>query len=1498
MKNIFLFAFLFLTFLSRAEAGCTGGLKSDDRYFGAGFQWYNSIHYQWLCDTIEEASAACHAFEASLGVSNTCISSTEVPIVSGGWTWATPTKSYLYGWYYGPKGAELYKNAGRPKCDKTCAGDPVNISTGNKYEIKSEYRGSGVFPIDFTWTYNSQGVAQEVPSRPGTEIGRNRSHTYSRKVVYSSLTNYVMAYVTRPNGGAVKFDWNPSQSVWVATNDHKGMLVSSTSGSTITGWEYVSESGGKEVFDGEGKLLEIYNESGFKQVIGYDTNGRLSTVTDPNGRSMVFQYASINDKKFSAVNLPDGTSIGFVYENGFDLNRVNYPDGKYIQYLYNESGYVANGARQGSLTGVVDENLNRYSSTTYDSLTRATSTYLAGGVDRFSMTYQTASVGIGIYSSQTSAVMPGGATRQLNSQVRNGQVLPSNLTEGCTNCSTMAESYTFDNNGNLDVYSKNGVTTDYDFDSYGLLTQVTEAANDTTGNKRTTQATWDTAKRKVLEERVYDAAGVLKYKQNFAYNSRNQILTESRTDVTSGSVRATTYIYCESTDVANGTCPYVGLLKSVNRERTDVSDLTTYTYRMSDEATCTASPTTCPYRKGDLWKETNALGQTFEILKYDGSGRVLSEKDINGVVSDYEYDSRGRVTAVKVRGANNSSESDDRITRTEYWPNGLVRKITAPNGSFTSYTYDAAQRLTMIQDNEGNRQEYTLNNLGATLTNETKTLSGTLKKKTSFAYDALGRMLSVTDAYNQQTAFSYDSDDRVDIVTDAFGRKRDNDYDVLGRLRKILKDKDGIAAETKFGVSALDQTIKVTDPKKLDTNYTSNGFGERLVLQSPDTGITSYTYDGAGNVASETNANGKVTSYTYDALNRLTFIDYEEASSGPSLDVTYLYDVPQSGCVTGETFVKGRISKRTDGSGNTVYCYNRFGDLVRLVQTINGKVFTLTWVYSASGQMNQMIYPDGLAINYGYDSSGRMLSVGYDTGSGVQSILSGVSYHPFGPASGWTFGNGRTLTFGLDLNYNPISVVDSTTGGIGYKYSFDALGNMTELRDENDQLLRSYEYDRLNRLEKVKNPVGVPFWSFSYDKTGNRSSIVTAVAPIDENPGGPDWNFVTNNYVYPSSNHKLSSNGVEPRQYDAAGNTTQIGSSSQPGGVRLTFAYDNSNRLSTVDTVVGSVAYTYNGAGQRVRRLLNGINEYHVYLGSQLIGVFDNSGSSVQRVIWMGDTPVGLVIGNGLSAKMYYVEADILDTPRVVIDPVRNVAVWKWDLEAEPFGNSHPNTDPDMDGTQFSLDMRFPGQMFDSFSGHISNYYRDFDPSTGRYLQSDPIGLAGGMSTYAYAESDPMQFIDPFGLAKGGGARRGHGGTPQYVDAIATLEAMALIRQIRQNYDPNFTFVTVGRGGGYRRTDVQTLKQIIRAWREYRCPTRDGSDRQALMELLRSETRQGNGVPKDGPTLNNRQADTFLNWARELGVRASDHRGPAEAAHWGGRPHIHINDGTHYWVSP
>jgi RHS repeat-associated protein len=152
----------------------------------------------------------------------------------------------------------------------------------------------------------------------------------------------------------------------------------------------------------------------------------------------------------------------------------------------------------------------------------------------------------------------------------------------------------------------------------------------------------------------------------------------------------------------------------------------------------------------------------------------------------------------------------------------------------------------------------------------------------------------------------------------------------------------------------------------------------------------------------------------------------------------------------------------------------------------------------------------------------------------------------------------------------------------------------------------------------------------------------------------------------------------------------------------------------------------------------------------QLLGQYDNAGQPIQQYLWLEGQPVGVLLpqqeGQPFNQRLKYVQSDALGSPRAIIDPTRNLAIWRWDETKETFGDHAPNTDPDNDGTHVQFDLRFPGQRYDAASGLHYNYFRDYDPAVGRYTQSDPIGLAGGINTFAYAGGRPTGAIDPRGL--------------------------------------------------------------------------------------------------------------------------------------------------------
>ncbi|RBJ78911.1 type IV secretion protein Rhs, partial [Xanthomonas oryzae pv. oryzae] len=324
------------------------------------------------------------------------------------------------------------------------------------------------------------------------------------------------------------------------------------------------------------------------------------------------------------------------------------------------------------------------------------------------------------------------------------------------------------------------------------------------------------------------------------------------------------------------------------------------------------------------------------------------------------------------------------------------------------------------------------------------------------------------------------------------------------------------------------------------------------------------------------------------------------------------------------------------------------------------------------------------------------------------------------------YGNGRTLARQYDLDYRPRAIQDTRPGGLEVGFGFDPAGNLTALTPAGNTTPEiGLGYDTLGRLTGLKDGrTGTLIDGYSYDATGNRLSAKVGTA--------------TQIYTYPTDSHRLRALASVARTYDKTGNTLTI------GGKAREFSYDASGRMSMAKRAGALVMnYRYNGKGEQVQRFLGTTNTYTLYdEAGHWLGDYDSNGAPKQQAIWLDDLPVGLLAN---ANKLHYIEPDHLGSPRVVIDPTRNVAVWTWSLKGEAFGNTAPNQDPDGDGAALVLDMRFPGQRFDAASGLNQNYFRDYETINGRYVESDSLGLAAGISTYSYVLSSPLMDSDSLG---------------------------------------------------------------------------------------------------------------------------------------------------------
>lgn len=278
--------------------------------------------------------------------------------------------------------------------------------------------------------------------------------------------------------------------------------------------------------------------------------------------------------------------------------------------------------------------------------------------------------------------------------------------------------------------------------------------------------------------------------------------------------------------------------------------------------------------------------------------------------------------------------------------------------------------------------------------------------------------------------------------------------------------------------------------------------------------------------------------------------------------------------------------------------------------------------------------------------------------------------------------------------------------------------------------------------------------SWRYDLTGNRTQETRGSTTIA-------------NAIDPASNRLQQVNSLT-RQYDAAGNTRN-------DGAGLASVYSARNRL--VQTTKAGVAalYAHNAFGERVCKASSGSTcassadrtEYVYDDDGHLIGEYGPSLAGHTEVLWLDDTPIAVLkrrpgssdggpggggtatAWSGMAAggvDVYFVHPDHLDTPRVVVNAL-NQPVWRWD--SAPFGDTAANEQPSGGLPAFTFNLRFPGQQYDRETGTHYNYFRDYEPGSGRYVQSDPIGLNDGFAIYSYTRQDPIAYFDVSGLKRG-----------------------------------------------------------------------------------------------------------------------------------------------------
>jgi RHS repeat-associated protein len=1169
------------------------------------------------------------------------------------------------------------KNLGACTGPNQIAGNHVSIASGNKFQQEIDIAVAPFGTLGFQRYYNSVRIGSY-------ELGLQWRHTYDRTVTSAAVANVgAIATVSRPDGK--RFIFEHLGATWTPDHDVADQLLPVVDGnSNLIGWRYVTTADETEMYDATGKLQSITARNGITQTLTYSDvatpgvprAGLLIQVTDSLGRNLAFTY----DTQARIIKVVDqaGQPYLYGYDQAGNLATVTYPDLVQRQYLYNEMPHVQNANAPWLLTGIVDENGERFATFSYDTKGRAIATEHADGVDRYQFNY------VDTWPAVTTVVTdPLGAQRTYDYSYLNSHYVNTALSQPCIACGgNSGHSIAYDNNGNTTAITDfNNIRTTFAYDlTRNLETSRTEAAG--TAQQRTITTQWHATYR--LPTQITEAAPGGTKTTTFTYDPSGNRLTRSivapKNDGTgSTTMRSWSWTYGSFGRMRTATDPN---LKT-----------TTFTYNSDLDPNLG--------KRGNLASITNPAGHVLVISGYDPAGRPTVTTDANGLTTTVNYDGRGRMTSRQV---------GTETTRYAYDGAGQLIEVTLPDASYLQYTYDDAHRLIQVDDELGDSIVYTLDTIGNRIQEQVLNPSDNVTRSLSRTFNSLNQLASNVGAQDQRTSYTYDNNNNLATATDPLGHSNGNIYDALNRLTAVLDPSLGTVHYIYDPASNLAQ---VTDQRELATTYVYDGLNNPIKIQSPDTGTTINTYDLVGNLLTKLDARGVTAIYTYDNINRATKIVFH----GSGLDEThqFQYDVGAN--------AKGHLTQITDPAAVTTWSYNAQGRVATKVQTVDAFTKVVAYAYNNAGQMVGMTSPSGQQIGYSYINN-RVAAI---TING-QTLIHGAVAMPFGSLSSWLWGNGLFMLRNYDRDGRVASWEFRNGASILRKeQTFDAASRIAAVNDPNQiGASQTYQYDLLDRI--ILAQTGTPpthTQQFAYDSVGNRLNIT-----IDSS--------ITNS-AYATRNNQLQMlTGSLPTNY-------LLGSGS------WTFTYNNANRLSAVLNGSTAIAtYRVNAQGQRVSKNIGGAITYFVYdeLG-HVLGEYDRAGGLIEETVWLEDLPVATLRPTGIGGiptpiNTYYVHADHLGSGRAVTRPSDNKLMWQWD-NLDPFGANLPNENPAGQGT-FKYNLRFPGQYYDSETGTNYNYFRDYDPAIGRYLESDPIGLDGGVNTFAYALNAPVKRKDFFGL--------------------------------------------------------------------------------------------------------------------------------------------------------
>lgn len=749
---------------------------------------------------------------------------------------------------------------------------------------------------------------------------------------------------------------------------------------------------------------------------------------------------------------------------------------------------------------------------------------------------------------------------------------------------------------------------------------------------------------------------------------------------------------------------------------------------------------------GNVTSYTDPEHHVTHYLRHDALGNVLEQRDARGNLWQYDYDAAGnllreetplgsetRYDYNKVGNLIGFTDATQKSTTLKYDGRNRLIRVTDSLQASTHLSYDGADRLTSVTDALNNtrrmiydragRLEATLDALG----NRTENVHGagdlleminypTYRQR--FEHDARGRTIlaedQADDAAPRRTGFEYDSAGNVIRVSDANQRVTEYRYDGHRRNTRIV---DAAQQLTQMSYDSRDNLVEVVNPRQIAIRRYRYDGNDRMVEEYlPDDSLLEYRYDPNGNLVMIIDAKGQVAWLDYDADNRLERVRYfDDAASGEAeadaaRTITFSYD--RAGHLTGYN----------DGTTQAVYTYDGAGRLLTTSVDYGGGVtLDSSYTYYLNGLKESFTGSDGITYSYRYNANGDLTQVQIP-GEGTYIVN---EYQWLAPTQITLPGGGRRnvayngfqqvrVIEGLDPAHNPVQQD-------GYEY--DPMGNIRTWNTLHGAY--AYNYDELDRLIEWQGPESGN--TYDYDPVANR---LHEARFVDELGDPYPWEY--------DESDRLRRRGPIRYEYDANGNL--VLEHNGETGERRRFVWSHDNRLTEIRDGTGALvaSYAYDPFGRRVKKVVGGITTLFLYSEEGLVAEADASGNVTATYGYEPDSMWGtqpLFIRQG--DRFGYYHTDHLGTPHLVTASNGEV-LWKGQYDA--FGRVEVEVE------EMRNPLRFSGQYYDPESTLHFNWHRYYDPSIGRYIVSDPIGLAGGLNSFVYAEANPLAMIDPFGL--------------------------------------------------------------------------------------------------------------------------------------------------------